>query len=52
MSVLKNVNSHLVGQLVETERQCSGCKCLEVVEIPTSVKYDALEDKVLNVFWR
>lgn len=37
--------------MVEIERQCSGCKCLEVVEIYTSVKDDATEDKVLSVFW-
>ena len=33
------------------QRQCSGSKCLEVVEIYTSVKDDATEDKVLSVFW-
>ena len=56
VAVTKNVNSRLVDQLVETERQCwanaqySRRECLEVVGIPTSVKDDALEDKVLNVF--
>ena len=57
VAVTKNVNSRLVEQLVETERQCwanvqySRRECLEVVGIPTSVKDDALEDKMLNVFW-
>ena len=55
VAVTKNVNTRLVDQLVDTERQCwanaqySRRECLEVVGIPTSVK-DALEDKVLNVF--
>ena len=31
--------------------QYSRRECLEVVGIPTSVKDDALEDKMLNVFW-
>ena len=57
MSVTKNVNYQLVDQLVESERHCwanaqySRCECLEVVGIPNSVKDDAREDKVLNVFW-
>ena len=61
VAATKNVNSQLVDQLVKTERQCwanaqySRRECLEVVGIatsgiPTSVKDDALEDKVLNVF--
>ena len=53
----KNVNSWLTDQLVETERQCwmngqySWSECLEVVGIPTSLKDDALEDQVVNIFW-
>ena len=55
--VTKNLNSRLVDQLTETERQCwanaqySRRECLEVRGISTSVKDDTLEDKVLNVFW-
>ena len=47
IAVTKNVNSRLVDQLVETNRQCwanaqySRRECLEVVGIPTSVKDDA-----------
>ena len=60
VAVTKSVNSQLVDQLVETERLCwanarhSRRECLEVVGIPTSIKDDALEDKVLNgklAFW-
>ena len=42
--------------MIETERQCranaqySRREYLEVVGVPTSVKGDALEDKVLNIF--
>ena len=52
----KNVISRSVDQLVETERQYwvnaqySRREFLEVIGIPTSVKDDALEDKVINVF--
>ena len=55
VAVTKNVNSQIVGQLLGTEKQCwenvqySRRECL-VVRIPNSVKDDALEDKVLNVF--
>ena len=56
VTVTKNVNTRLVDQLVETERQCwvnaqySRRECLEVVGIPTLVKDDALKDKLQNVF--
>ena len=56
VAVTENVSSRLVDQLVETERQCwANAQCsrheyLEVLGIPTSVKDDALEDKVLSVF--
>ena len=56
VAVTKNVNFRSVDQLVEAERQywanVQHCQHehLEVVGIPTSVKDDALEDKVINVF--
>ena len=56
VAVTKNVNFRSVDQLVEAERQywanVQHCRheYLEVVGIPTSVKDDALEDKVINVF--
>ena len=57
VAITKNVNSRLVDQLVETERQCwansqySRRECLEVVGITTLVKDDALEDKVLITYF-
>ena len=53
---VKNVNSKLVEQLVQTERHCwenaqySRRECLELIEIPTSVKDNVLEEKVCGFF--
>ena len=56
VAIVKNVNSTLVEQLVQTERQrweyaqYSRRECLELIRIPTSVKDDALEQKVCDIF--
>ena len=53
---VENVNSKLVGQLVQTERHCwenaqySRRECLELIEIPTSVNDNVLEEKVCGFF--
>ena len=53
---VKNVNSKLVEQLVQTERHCwenaqySRRECLELIEIPTSVNDNVLEEKVCGFF--
>ena len=50
--IVKNVNSRLVEQLVQTERECwenaqySRCECLESIGIPTLVKDNVLKEKV------
>ena len=56
VEVVKNVNTKLVDQLIETERQCwlnsqySRKDCLEIVGIPISVEDNELEGKILNLF--
>ena len=56
MVIVRNVISKLVERVVATERQCwenaqySGRDTLEVVGIPMSVRHNALEQKVYNVF--
>ena len=56
MVIVRNVISKLVERVVATERQCwenaqySGRDTLEVVGIPMSVRDNALEQKVYNVF--
>ena len=56
VAIVKNVNSRLVEQLVQTERQCwenaqySRRECLELIGIPTSVKDDVLEEKLCGIF--
>ena len=61
VAIVKNVNSRLVEQLVQSERQCwenaqdSRRECLELIGIPTSVKDDVPEEKVCGIFhflWR
>ena len=53
--VVKKVNNELQKQLITTERQCwanaqySRRECIEVAGIPSSVKDENLEDKVLKV---
>ena len=53
---VKNVNSKLVEQLVQTERHCwekaqySRREYLELIEIPTSVKDNVFEEKVCGFF--
>ena len=53
---VKNVNSKLVEQLVQTGRHCwekaqySRRECLELIEIPTSVKDNVFEEKVCGFF--
>ena len=57
MAIVRNVNSKLVERVATTERQCwenpqySSRDTLEVVEIPTSVRDNVLEQKVCEVFW-
>ena len=52
VAIVQKVNSRLVGQSVQSKRQCwenveySRCKCLEVIGIPTSVKEDVLEEYI------
>ena len=54
--VTKNVNSLLQERVIDLERQCWANvqylrrECLEVSDIPNSVKQDELEDKVLTIF--
>ena len=56
VAIVKNVNSKLVEQLVQTERQCwenvqySRREYLELIGIPTSLKDDVLEEKVCGIF--
>ena len=56
VAIVKNVNSKLVEQLVQTERQCwenvqySRREYLELTGIPTSLKDDVLEEKVCGIF--
>ena len=56
VTIVKNINSRLVEQLVQTDRQCwenaqyPRRECLEVIGIPTSVKDDVLEEKVCGIF--
>ena len=56
VAIVKNVNSKLVEQLVQTERQCwenvqySRREYLELIGIPTSLKGDVLEEKVCGIF--
>ena len=56
VAIVKNVNFRLVEQLVQTEQQrweyaqYSRRECLELIRIPTSVKDDALEQKVCGIF--
>ena len=56
VAIVKNVNSRIVEQLVQTERQCwenvkySRRDCLELIGIPTLVKDDVLEEKVCGIF--
>ena len=56
IAIVKNVNSRLVEQLVQTEQQCwenaqyYRRECLELMGIPTSVKDDVLEEKVCGIF--
>ena len=56
VAIVKNVNSKLVEQLVQTERQCqenaqySKRECLEIIGIPASVRDDVLEEKVCGIF--
>ena len=56
VTIVKNINSRLVEQLVQTERQCwenaqyPRRECLEVIGIPTSVKDDVLEEKICGIF--
>ena len=53
---VKSVNSKLVEQLVQTERHCwekaqySRRECLELIEIPTSVKDNVFEERVCGFF--
>ena len=52
--VVKNGNTRLVEQLVQTKWKCwenaqySRWECQEVIGLPTSVKDDALEDTVCS----
>ena len=54
--IVKNVNSRLVEQLVQTERECwenaqySRRDCLESIGIPTLVKDNVLKEKVCGIF--
>ena len=56
VAILKNFNSRVVDQLVQTKRQwwenvqSSRHEWLELREIPTSIEDDVLEDKVCNIF--
>ena len=56
VAIVKNVNSRLIQQLVQTERQCwenaqySRREYLELIGIPTSVKNDVLEEKYVAFF--
>ena len=51
VAIVKNINSWLVEQLVQTERQCLENAHYSRGEwIPTSVKYDVHEEKVCDIF--
>ena len=56
VAIVKSINSRLIQQLVQTERQCwentqySRREYLELIGIPTSVKDDMLEEKVCSTF--
>ena len=55
-NVSKNVNSELQKHIIQLEKQCwasaqySRRECLELVDIPSSIEHDQLEDKVVEVF--
>ena len=56
VAIVKNVNSRLVEQLVQTERECwennqySRRECLESIGIPMLVKDNVLKEKVCSIF--
>ena len=56
LSVTKQVNSLLSSRLVNMERHCwaraqySRRECLDIINIPSEVKADVLEEKVINTF--
>ena len=56
LAVLRQVNSLLSNRLTSIERQCwanvqySRRECLDVIDVPSEVDADVLEEKVLNIF--
>ena len=56
LSVTKQFNSLLSSRLANMERQCwanaqySRRECIDIIGIPSEVKADNLEEKVVNIF--
>ena len=56
LSVTEQVNSLLSSRLANMERQCwanahySRRECVDIIDIPSEVKADDMEEKVVNIF--